>query len=38
MNRKENRIAAKDRAPAERGPCAVGLGRVDAAVLQEHHL
>lgn len=28
---KENPIAAEDRAAVERGPCAVGLGRVDAA-------
>lgn len=37
-NTKENRIAAKDRSAVERGPCAVGLGRVDAAVFQGHHL
>ena len=35
---KENRIAAEDRASVERGPCAVGLGRVDAAVFQGHQL
>ena len=37
-NIKENRIAAEDRSAVERGPCAVGLGRVDAAVFQGHHL
>ena len=37
-NTKENRIAAEDRASVERGPCAVGLGCVDAAVFQGHHL
>ena len=37
-NIKENRIAAEDRSAVERGPCAVGLGHVDAAVFQGHHL
>ena len=37
-NIKENRIAEEDRSAVERGPCAVGLGCVDAAVFQGHHL
>lgn len=37
-NIKENRIAEEDRSAVERGPCAAGLGYVDAAVFQGHHL